>query len=93
MPSLRTLFFTTERVLASRVARAVDTPAVANALLDLGKLGASGLKRADDLRNGLVHLLALPSSRDIARLSGQVMVLRRELAEVEAQLDERNPGG
>ena len=89
MPSLRTLFFTTERVLASRIAQAVDTPVVANALLDLGKLGAAGLRRADDLRGGLVHLLALPSSRDVARLSAQVLVLQRDLAEVEAQLEER----
>jgi hypothetical protein len=91
MPSLKTLFFTAERVLAERVTRAVDTPVVANTLLDLGKLGAAGLRRADDLRDGLVHLLALPSSRDIARLSAQVMVLRRDLAEVEAQLDDRQP--
>jgi hypothetical protein len=77
-----------ERVFAAAVVDLVDTPVVAGALLDVGKLGATGLRGLDDLRGAAVHLLSLPSHRDVRGLSAQLAQLKTALAEVEARLDD-----
>jgi hypothetical protein len=77
-----------ERVFAAAVVDLVDTPMVAGALLDVGKLGATGLRGLDDLRGAAVHLLSLPSHRDVRSLSAQVAQLKTALAEVEARLED-----
>jgi hypothetical protein len=88
MPSLRDAFVSAERWVANAVVELVDTPAVAGALLDAGKLGAVGARTIDDLRSGVVHLLSLPSHRDLRALSAEVARLRTQLTEVTAQLED-----
>jgi hypothetical protein len=88
MPTFRKVFDHIDRTISAAVVKTVDDRAVAEALLNLGKLSRAGMNCAQDVRSGLVHLLSLPSQRDVRRLGTQMAGLRRALAEVEAQLEE-----
>jgi hypothetical protein len=88
MSTFRQVVDRLERVVAVAVADAVDTPVIADAVLDAGKLGAAGLRRIDDLRSTAVHLLSLPSHRDVRALAAEIARLQTALAEVQAQLED-----
>ena len=88
MGILRTAVDRAERAFSAQVVEWIDTPAVAEALLEAGRFGARALRGLDDVRSSAVHLLFLPSQRDIRMLSAQVARLSTALAEVEAQLDD-----
>ena len=92
MLSLRGVFDLVERNIAETVVEWIDNPVIAEALLEVGKVGAVGLRRLGELRGSAVHVLSLPSHRDVRMLSGQVARLQTALAEVEAQLEDMRLG-
>lgn len=81
-----------EQAVAETVVKTVDKPAVANAIFDLARIGRRGLDKVDQARGALVHVLAMPSHRDIRQLDARIAWLGVALAEVEAQLDDLRVG-
>jgi hypothetical protein len=88
MVSLSTAVVALEQAVAETVVKTVDKPAVANVIFDLGKLGRAGLGKVDEVRGALVHVLALPSHRDIRQLDARMAWLGVAVAELEAQLED-----
>ncbi|MGK2237461.1 MAG: hypothetical protein ACI9JD_000004 [Rhodococcus sp. (in: high G+C Gram-positive bacteria)] len=75
------------------VVKMVDNPFVAKAMFDLGSAGRAGMRRIDGARGALVHLLALPSHRDVRKLDAHLARLDVALAEFEAQLRDHRTDG
>jgi hypothetical protein len=92
MLSLRGVFDRVERAFAETVVEWVDSPVIAEAFFEAGKVGVIGQRRLGELRSSAVHVLSLPSHRDVRMLSAQVARLQTALAEVEAQLEDLRLG-
>lgn len=83
---VRAAFDQVERLVGQPLECLSATPESSYVLMAAGRIWVFGLRRIEDVRDTLVHLLALPSHRDVRRLAGQVARLQRSVEEVEQRL-------
>jgi len=86
----RTAFNRVERLVGRPLERAASAPEASYVVMAVGRTWTFGLRRLEDLRSMLVHASALPSHRDIRRLSAQIARLQRSVEEIEQRLEDRD---
>lgn len=85
----RKAFDQVERLIGRPLERATGSPESSYVLLAGGRAWMFATRRLEDLRGTLVHTWALPSHRDLRRLSAQVARLQRSIDEVEQRLEDQ----
>lgn len=83
---VRVAFDQVERLVGQPLERLTAAPESSYVLMAAGRIWVFGLRRIEDVRDTLVHLLALPSHRDLRLLAGQIARLQRSIEEVEQRL-------
>lgn len=77
-----------ERALGAPIARATNSDESARALLALGGVVRAGADIGELLASRAVHLMSLPSRRDVQRLEIKVERLRRTVEDLAHTLEE-----
>jgi hypothetical protein len=78
-----------ESVAADVTGRLTGTPEVLSRLLDAEKLTRRALRTVDQVRIGVVHVLMMPTTQDVAAMRREIEKVHGSLAEIEARLDDR----
>lgn len=84
----RKAFDSAERAVGKPLERVVNAPSGASALMTLAKLSRFGFGQVRAVRSTIVHLAALPTDRDVAKLTAQIGRLEARLDELAQRLDE-----
>lgn len=83
VPTLRQAFDRCERVVGGPLERVIAIPQTSYVLLALRRAAVTAPRHLEDVRSGALHLLALPSHRDLRRLAAQVARLQNSVEEIE----------
>ena len=79
-----------ERRVGTPFSRALNSDPAAGAMLTAGRVLRAGLGAGNAVAGHAVHLLSLPSRRDVARLETKVARLDRAIEELAHTLKERD---
>ncbi len=78
-----------EAVAADVTGRLTGTPEVLSRLLDAERVTRRALRTVNQLRGGVVHVLMIPTTQDVAAMRREIERVHGSLAEIEARLDDR----
>lgn len=86
--ALRVTVDAAEPPVARTIGRAMNTPAVAASLLEVGRWVRWGAGRANVARGRAVHLFSIPNVQDVESIANDLAHIRHALAELEARVEE-----
>lgn len=86
-PLARDVFDRVERLVGGPLEKVVSLPETSHVMMTAGRTWRFGLRRIEQLRGSVVHLLAMPSHRDIRLLSAELARLQRSVEEIEHRLE------
>jgi hypothetical protein len=78
-----------ESVAADVTGRLTGTPEVLSRLLDAERMTRQALRTVNQVRSGVVHVLMIPTTQDVAAMRREIERVHGSLAEIEARLDDR----
>lgn len=93
-PAWRRGFDEVERRIGEPLESATNAAPVLEALIRLGRLQRAITGPADQLASHALHLIGLPSGRDVRGLRHQIAALQREVSSLSRQLadTDQSPG-
>ena len=84
----RKAFDKVERTAAGPLEQAINSPSGGSALMTVAKVTRFGLGQVGAIRSRIVHLAALPTSRDVQLLSSEIGRLQERVEELTQRLEE-----
>jgi hypothetical protein len=81
----------TEPAVAPWVERFSSTPEAISMMMEYDRLSRQFLIRTDKLRSDFLHVLALPSARDVRVLAHDLDRIRVSLEELQARMEDQQP--
>jgi hypothetical protein len=78
-----------ESVAADVTGRLTGTPEVLSRLLDVERVTRRALRTVNQVRGGVVHVLMIPTTQDVAAMRREIERVHGSLAEIEARLDDQ----
>jgi hypothetical protein len=88
----RSVFDRLERLAGNPLEKLTNSPDSPYVMMAIGRAWVFGIRRLEALRSAIVHTYALPSHRDLRRLSAQVARLQRAVEEIEQSIADGRDG-